>query len=114
MRAIGITLVSLAALSLVVLATAAPARAVEHDHLKVVDRICQTGVPPQEIAGHEEYAAASAREGKVTENWVVGFPAGYFRRLQIISTTTSPHGTTTNFWGPKPLERAYADCIQAR
>jgi hypothetical protein len=33
---------------------------------------------------------------------------------QLLRTTvTNPHGTTTDFWGPRPPELAWVSCTQA-
>lgn len=92
----------------------APASEVEtRSYLSAIERICVTGVTPETNKAHERVVAALAKEAQVIDTWVAGVFGGLLRRPQAIRTVDSnPHGTTMNFWGPRPPERAYAECVQ--
>ncbi len=109
------TVTLIVALFLVALVPGGPALAVDHDHLQVVGKICQTGVTPEAAAEHKEFVTALDRERTVEEFFVVGWPSGQLvRKVQLKKSAVGPWGRTTDFSGPRPLELAYLDCAQAR
>jgi hypothetical protein len=114
MRAVEGIAISVGVLVLVLGAAAAPVAAVDHDHVRAVARICETGVTPEMAAGHDEFAAAFFSKGDRTERWgFAGFPPVRTLLVSVTRTTDGPHGKTTNFWGPRPLEEEKTNCIQA-
>jgi len=115
MKTIRLSAIVIAALSLAALVPGVPASAVEHDHWQVVGKICQTALTPGATAGHEEFVTALDRERTLEETWV-GNPFGRpVRNVQMKKSVVDGWGVrTTDFSGPRPLELAYADCVQAR
>ncbi len=115
MKAIRIALATVALATLIPSLPVSAGAAEPHDHWRVVEKICQTGLTPEVTAGHEEFVAAWAQEGTPTEfsHWTEYTRAA--RRYQRnIRTVDGPHGKTTDFGGPVSLDMAYANCFQGR
>ncbi len=84
---------------------------------RVLAEVCVTGVTPELSAQYQRAVAAVDREASIVD--VVPHLARVTGRTmtskQLVRvTTTNPHGKTTDFWGPKPPDLAYANCTQAR
>jgi hypothetical protein len=118
MRPIGASAIGLAALFLLALVTAVPASAAgagRHDHGRVVANICQTGLAPEVTAGHDEFVAALDREGTPTAiNVPLVYGYGTRQVTRNVKIADGRWGKTIDFGGPRPLEVAYLDCVQAR
>lgn len=83
---------------------------------RALTEVCKTGVTPELSPQYQRAVAAVAREASVVD--VVPHIARVTGRTmtskQFMRTTTNPHGKTTDFWGPRPPDLAYANCWQAR
>ena len=97
--------------------TAAAAADEVTTYQRALAEVCTTGVTPELSAQYQRAVAAVDREASIVD--VVPHFARVTGRTmtskQLVRvTTTNPHGKTTDFWGPKPPDLAYANCTQAR
>ena len=84
---------------------------------RVLAEVCVTGVTPELSAQYQRAAAAVDQEASVVDvvPHLARVTGSTMTSKQLVRvTTTNPHGKTTDFWGPKPPDLAYANCTQAR
>jgi len=102
------------AFMLVAFAPWSPASAVEAErydsYWRTTARICEGGVTPGIARGTEELASALARDAVPVEVKSVVGPTVVSKKV-LVRTTDSPHGRTTNFWGPRPPQMWRSNCV---
>lgn len=110
--ALGLVLVS----GILVALTAAAAADEVATYQRALAEVCTTGLTPELSEQYQRAVAAVNREASVVD------VVTHFARVagttvtskQLVRVTTNPHGKTTDFWGPRPPDLAYANCVQAR
>jgi hypothetical protein len=114
MEAIRIAVATVSLATLIQVLPASAGAAEPHDHWRVAEKICQTGLTPEVTAGHEEFVAAWDQKGTTTEVTHLAEYTGFRPRVfnRNVRTVGGPHASQLG--RPVSLDMAYANCFQAR
>lgn len=79
---------------------------------RTIEKICETGVTPDAVEAHRQFAAALDREATRSKVSVLGIRGKLLTREQLIRVAEGPHGRTNNFGGARTPDVAYANCFR--